>query len=249
MIKKDHGLRYLEDSLTPGLVEVGMYLINVRNRINKQGIDLMIQKKIVLLYDNDEIYNSFKRAFKAIANIEVEKYSNNINKNVVVMYMKSIDNIEHWMWKEFRKKSLNPLIAIGFENNKSFINKNPVFVDYYKEHAYIQIPFDLTEILSIIKDLKPIYDNVTKKIIINDYSKGYEYILITHDLKIIKGNKTATIDNLIGVKEFYHSKGDSKVVKTINEKIKEIETNDDWEQIAFKIKQDLEEKLKGRNKI
>jgi hypothetical protein len=76
---------------------------------------------------------------------------------------------------------------------------------------------------------------------------GYEYKLITHDLKIIKDNKTATIDNLLQVRDFYLSKGDNKIVKIIDKKINEIQNRDDWEQIVLEMKNDLVERLRGES--
>ncbi len=209
-------------------------------------VKVSLNKKAVLISENEELYGSFKRAFKTIANFELIRYSGEFKrKQNVVISIKEDNDIDSWLWSEFRtkKKALNPLIVIGTKDKSSFFNSNPVFTDYSKEHIYIQIPFDLMELLNAISKLKPIYDNVTRKLIVSDYSKGYEYKLITHDLKIIKGDQQTTIDNLIKVKEFYSSKGNSKIVKIINERIKGIQANDDWEQTALEIKQYLEERL------
>jgi len=207
-------------------------------------------KKVILISENEELYKSFKRAFKAIVNLKVVGYliKFGIKQNIVMNITIDNNDINTWLWGEFRsiKKALNPLIVIGTEDKESFIKKNPVFSAYSDEHAYFRIPFDLNNFLGKVRNMKPIYDNVTRKLMVKDFSKGYEYTLITHDLKIIKGDKTPTIENLLQIRDFYQSKGDNKTAKIIDEKVKAINSKDDWEQVALEIKNYLEERLRGK---
>lgn len=213
----------------------------------------MSTNKATLICASEELYKSFKRAFKAIANYEVVKYSGKFKgkQNIIMNIIENYDNMDSWLWGEFRtkKRALNPLIVIGIESGKKLMDKYPIFLDYPDEHAYFQIPLDLKGLLNTVNRLKPIYDNDTRRIIVSDYSKGYEHKLITHDLKIIKGDKQATMNNLLAAKNFYHAKGDREILKIIDGSIKEIQMQDDWEQIAMDTKQYLEERLKTRSKL
>ena len=208
-------------------------------------------KKVILISENAELYKSFKRAFKAIINLNVVGYliKFGIKQNIVMNIAMENNNINAWLWGEFRsiQKALNPLIVIGTKDKESFIKRNPVFSAYSDEHAYFRIPFDLNNLLGSIHNMKPIYDSVTRKLMADGFSKGYEYKLITHDLKIIKGDKSATIENLLRVRDFYQSKGDNKTAKTIDEKVKAINSKDDWEQAALEIKNHLEERLGSKS--
>lgn len=208
-------------------------------------------KKVLLVSENEGLYKSLRRALKATGAIKVENYAGGFyGKQSVVIKIMDNNSIDAWLWMEFRKRALNPLIVIGMENKSSFIQNNPVFANYPEEHAYFQIPFDLNVLSTTIGKLKPIYDNVTRKLIVNGYSKGYEYKLITHNLKIIKGDKSATIKNLLQVKDFYHSKGDNKMAKIIDEKVKEISNNKgNWEEVAWSFKQYLEKRLETKGKL
>ena len=181
----------------------------------------------------------------------IELSKNVIKHNIVIFVLENNKDFDSWLWSEFRtkKKALNPLLVIGIENKHSFINRHPIFINYSDEHAYIQIPFDLPELLNTINNLKPIYDHVTRKLIVADYSKGYEHKLITHDLKIVEGDKKATIGSLKNARDFYDSTGEKEIVKLIDEKIKIMENMDEWEQVAVEVKEYLESRFKAkRNK-
>lgn len=200
--------------------------------------------KALLLSGNNELFSSLKRAMKFLVNIDLLKFSGRFHKNNTVIYDMDKNEIDSWLWGKFRIKALSPLVVIGAEDKDSFINKNPVFSAYSDEHAYFQIPFELSIFIDKVHNMKPVYDHVTRKQMVKDFSNEHEHKLITHDLKIIKGDKTATIDNLLQVRDFYRSKGHRKIVNIIDEKIKEIQTKDNWEKIALEIKQHLEEGLK-----
>lgn len=202
--------------------------------------------KVSFFSDNEELYSSFKRALRAVGDIDVSK---NLVKNSIVMFvMENNKDFGSWLWGEFRtkKKAINPLLVIGTEDKASFLVRFPVFSTYSDEHAYIQIPFDLSELLNTINNLKPIYDHVTKKLIVADYSKGYEHKLITHDLKIVERDKKAAVENFLKVRNFYDSIGEKEIVKLINEKIKIMGNMDEWEQVAVEVKEGLESRLKAK---
>lgn len=203
----------------------------------------------IFISEDDELYRTFRRALGELANIRLERCIGKLGKkDKVVIYPMKGREFSSWYCGEFRskKKALNALIVIGTEDNESFLKQNPVFENYPDEHAYFQIPFSLRSFLDRISMLKPIYDQTTRRLMLTDFCHEYEYKLITHDLKIIKDNKNETIDNLSQVKDFYRSKGDAEVTKIIDDKIKEIQTKDDWLQVALEIKNYLKERLKGK---
>jgi len=207
----------------------------------------MTKKKVILLHnENVYFYKSFKRALKEIADINVVRYNGKFGnkQNIVLLFLEN-NHFDTWLWSEFRTKALNPLIVIGLEDKSSFISKNPVFTTYKEEHAYFQIPFDLKNLITTIERLKPIYDHITRKLIVADYAKGFEHKLITHDLKIIKGDQKATIDNFLKVQEFYASKGERKLVNFIDKKLELLNSLNEWEHIAVEIKKYLEHSLKN----
>ncbi len=209
--------------------------------------NMNLTKKTILISKSEELNKSFNRAMKAIAKAGVVKYTGKFgNKFTVVILILESNNVDTWLWGTFRKKANNPLIIINMEDKKSFLNRNPVFSVYSDEHAYFQIPFDLNEFINTVINLKPIHDDVTRKLIVNDYSKGYEYKLITHDLKIVEGDKKATIENFLKVRDFYDSIGEKKIIKLIDEKIKIMENMDEWEQVAVEAKEYLESRLKAK---
>jgi len=144
---------------------------------------------------------------------------------------------------DFRNKALSPLIVIGTEHFESFIKRNPVFSVYSDEHAYFQIPFELIALIDKLSQMKPIYDHEIRRRIVADYSHDYGYKLITHDLKIIQGDKRATIDNLSQVKDFLISEGNFDLVQIIDGKLMEIQYSPDWEEIALDIRSYLIEKM------
>lgn len=206
-------------------------------------------KYVIIVSEDNEIYESLRRSFSYIAKIKAISYKGKFNgRQAVVIFVMNNDEIDCWLWSKFRKKALNPLLVIGIEDKPHFTNRNPVFADYSKQHAYIQIPFDLTELLKAINELKPIYDQASRRVIFNAYSTGYEHKLITHDLKIIKGDIDTTITNLVKVKSFYESKGNSNTSKIIDQKISEMRLLENWEETAFWIKKYLEEGLKNKGK-
>jgi hypothetical protein len=206
----------------------------------------MTKKKVILINnENEDLYKFFKRALKTITDINVIRYNGKFgNKQKIVVFILENNHFYTWLWSEFRTKALNPLIVIGLEDKSFFISKNPVFATYKEEHAYFQIPFDLKNLITTIERLKPIYDHTTRKLIVADYAKGYEHKLITHDLKIIKGDKKTTIDNFFKVKEFYASKGERKLVNFLNNKLELLTNLNEWEDKAVEIKEFLEQSLK-----
>lgn len=208
----------------------------------------MNKKDVIIISKSEELYRSLKRAINTIANINATQYESKYgNKQAIVIYIIEDVEIDSWLWGEFRKKALNPLIVIGFEDKRSFISKHPLFVDYSEEHAYIQIPFDLIELIKTLIKLKPIYNHAIRRVIVNDYSKAFEHKFITHDTKIIKEDKVQTISNFLQAKDFYSEKAENEIVKIIGKEVGLIKKSDDWQQIAFNLKKYLEARLKDRN--
>jgi len=200
-------------------------------------------KKVIIFFDNEELYKSYKRALEVIADMQIAKYSDKSNdKSDTVLYTLN----EPDSWWEFRtnKKALNPLIIFGFEDEDTFVKRNPAIKAYNKEHAYIQIPFDLNSLIKVIKKLNPLYDHATRKMMVNNYLNRYEHKLITHDLKIIGNDKKVTISNFKKVVNFYKSKGMKEIASEINSGIKNIEQNKNWQHIALSMKECLENRLK-----
>jgi len=203
--------------------------------------------RATLYSTSEDLYSSLKRALKFIAGIDLLRFSERFHKNITVIYDMDKNEFDSWFWGKFRIKALSPLVVIGTEDKDLFINKHPVFSAYSDEHVYFQIPFDLKKMIFAIKKLKPIHDHNTRKYMVGDFSKGYEIRLITHDLKVIKGNKQSTMDNILKAKDFYYTKGDTKIVSFISRKIKEMQTKEHWEDTAFEIQRYLEERLKIRS--
>jgi hypothetical protein len=199
--------------------------------------------RALLVSSNNELFNSLRRALRYLASIDLRLFSGRLTDGSTVIYVMENDDIDSWLWGQFRKKSRSPLLVLGFEDKVSFISRNPIFGVYAEEHAYFQIPFDLRNFIAKIQNMRPIYDDVTRELLVDEYSKGYEHKLITHDMKVIKGDKAASLDNLRQVRDFYQSKGDWKATRIIHEKIKAIETADDWEHVAFNLRKYLIERL------
>ncbi len=206
-------------------------------------INPVSEPKAIFCSNDEELYNAFRRALKYLPRIDLIKYSGRFNKLNVVIYAMENDEIDSWLWGQFRRKSRSPLLIFGFEEKGSFISKNPVFAAYPDEHAYFQIPFDVRNFIDKMQNMKPIHDDVTRRGMVDGFSRGYEHKLVTHDLKIIRGDKTASINTLLEVQSFYHSKGDSETAKIIDKRVKDIESQDDWEQIALDCRTYLIERL------
>lgn len=202
---------------------------------------MRVQRKIIFIGEENELQNAFQRAFKFAEGATVIPYEDKfLSKNNVVLAV--LDNaFEAWYWGEFRgkKRALNPLLVIGTDDENIFLKNYPVFMPYKDEHAYFPIPFDLHRLMSKALALKPIFDQDTRKAMVRDYAQGYEWRLIDHDLKIIKGDRQGSLKNLQTVKDFYKSQGDTETVKFIKTGIIGIESNPKWELLLLQIRNEL----------
>lgn len=208
-----------------------------------------MERKVIIVSEDEEFYESLNRAFKAFLDIEVIKLKKSFGREMdIILYClnNGSKDFGNWLCGVFRKKSCNPLVVLGVMDKESFIRENPVFRDYPYNHAYIPIPFKLQQIMDTLNTIKPIYDEVTRKFIIKDYCKNYEYTLITHELKIIDDDKIMTINNIEKVKDFYKGKGDKDKVNFLTEKMEKIKVDDGWLSIAIDLKQRLANDLGRR---
>lgn len=208
------------------------------------------QKKVIFIGEKIDLYNAFKRAFEFAKQATVLPYKGKLlSRNNVVLI--SFDcSFEAWYWGDFRgkRRALNPVVVVGTDVEDVFLEKYPVFVPYKGEHAYFSIPFDLDKLIKKALSLKPIFDQDTRKAMVRDFGQGYEWRLIDHDMKIIKGDKSSSLKNLLAINEFYKSKGDNEAVRLINARIKEMQTTPDWEQLLLRIRNTLIERYKARGK-
>lgn len=207
------------------------------------------RKKIIFMGENIDLQNAFKRAFEFAEKVAVLPYKGKLLGRNNIVFTVSDSTFEVWYWGEFRgkKKALNPLVVIGTDTEDVFLHKYPVFVPYKDVHAYFSIPFDLVRLMNKALSLKPIFDQDTRKAMVRDYAQGYEWKLIDHDLKIIKGDKVSSFNNLKTVRDFYESKGDDDTVKIIKTRILGIESNPDWELLLIQIKNELIDRYKTDN--
>jgi len=209
---------------------------------------MTIKKKCIIVTDNDELYLSFRRAIRVHCGLDVIKFDGKYgDKNSVVLLFEE-SNFESWLWGEFRgrKSALNPLVLLGTEDEASFKQRNAVFKPYSAEHTYLRIPFDLKQLVQVIEEMKPIFDQVTRKIIVNNFAKEYEWKLITHDLKIIAGDKDSSIRNIMKAQEYYASINDMTAINCIKDGLESIDPDSDWERCLLDIKEDLVRRYKGK---
>jgi hypothetical protein len=202
----------------------------------------MRKRKIIFFSEDEELYKSFNRAFAALLGIEVIKFKKGFGREMdFILYCLNncSKDFGNWFCGVFRKKSRNPLIVVGVMDKKSFIQENPVFIGHPYNHIYISLPFRLQEFIDNLVKIIPIYDEDTRKFIIKDYCKNYEYTLVTHELKIMSNDKKKTLNNFSIVKDFYKGEGNSNKVKFLTEIMQKIKENSDWLNITVKAKQTL----------
>lgn len=207
-------------------------------------INMRLNRQAVLISENEELYKSLRRALYAVGNLEVSKRGYTQDKNGVLIYVdNNKENLEKWICEKFRSRYLNPVITLGIEIKEDFEARLPLFKDRPYSHSYLSIPFTLKKLIDQIGKVKPIYDSVTRKIMHEDYCKLYEYKLITHDLKILSGDKEKTIKNFYTARDFYRRKGDKNTVKFIAGAVEKIKEKNDWERVAQDAKKILESKF------
>jgi hypothetical protein len=136
-----------------------------------------MKMEIVFISKNEELYKSFKRAFKVIYDVQISVPKRRFtHDNIVVVYdlVRNAKELERWLCSMFRQKSRNPLVVLGVVDKESFIQENSAFRNHPYNHAYLTIPFELQQLVDILNKIKPIYDEDTRKFIVKDYCKNYE---------------------------------------------------------------------------
>lgn len=197
-------------------------------------------KKLSVVSDNNELLRAFNRAMRAVAGTEVVTYESapHSDQTITIFVMESTD-FDSWLWGEFRVRSRAPLVVLGFEDKESFVSKHPVFKKHIVNHAYIEIPFRLRQLVSVLEKIRPIYDDDTRRFMVNDFCKAYEYALITHGLKIIANDKELTLKNLKAVEDFYEAKGDKDKIDFLAKTTREMRESNEWLDMAAKAKKRL----------
>jgi len=208
----------------------------------------MNSSAIITISKDEDVKLSLNRAINFLSDIKLKDYKGRFYKDWTVIYlMESEENLVEWLCGEFRVRALSPLIVIGTEDKGEFYNKFPLFKDYSEEHKYIQIPFEIDELVEAIRSVKPIYDHATRRILYNDHCKNYEYKLITHDLKIIENDRNKTIEHFRNVLNYYKICGLRATADKIEKTLKEIATNDNWVELSERLKAELLERCKRRH--
>jgi hypothetical protein len=205
-----------------------------------------MKRKVMIISDNEELYKSFKRALKAVEGITVFRFVEDSlkNKNRVVLIATPEENIHELFYEKIRSKYPNPFMVIGFKEKELFIKEFPIFYDHPYNHAYIMVPFDLSEFINSLKNMIPISSQAIRKAICGSDTgyKGYLLKLLTHDL-LKERERCIKILSMTG-----NYLRDKKLSKKIEEAIKEIrEKEKNWSSIAETLGKRLEKRIKGEN--
>lgn len=205
-------------------------------------------KKAIFVSNNEEYFSALAIAFECSQRIKLFKYEGKyINKNYIVIYLlDESNNFDSWFWNDFRKRTLNPLVVIGAEDEETFIKKHSVFKKYQYAHEYFPL-FKFKQLMATVLTMRPIFNQDTRREIVRREATGFEWQLIDHDLKIIKNDKGKTLANLLAVRDFYQSKGDTETLKLIKTRLIEFDRNPDWARDIFVLKQELLDRYKRRN--
>ena len=201
-------------------------------------------KKVVLISDDEELYGSLRRALRAVGNIEVNRFTKDSlkNKNRIVLIATPDDvNIKEFIYSTIRSKYLNPIVIINYKVSPLFKKEYPLFEDHPFNHLYIDVPFDLVELLSTVKDMVPISSQAIREAICGSDSgyKGYLLKLLSHDL-LSEKERCVEILSLVG--DYLKDKKLSNEIEAAANKIK---MESDWPAIASKIGEKLENRIKG----
>ena len=203
-----------------------------------------ILKKLVLISDDEELYGSLRRALRASGNIKVDRFTKASLKNknrIVLIATPKEENLKELIYSKIRSKYLNPIVIINYKVNPLFKKEYPLFEDHPFNHLYIDVPFDLVELVATVKDMVPISSQAIREAICGSDSgyKGYLLKLLSHDLL---SEKERCVEILGLVSDYLKDKKLSKEIEAAANKIK-MESSD-WPAIASKIGGKLENRIK-----
>ena len=201
-------------------------------------------KKAIIIYEDEELHKSFRRALGAIGNIEVNKFTKDSLKNknrIVLLAAPEEGDINEFVYSRIRSKYLNPIAIIGYKNRELFMTESLLFRDHPYNHYYIDVPFDLLEFIAILRDMLPISSQAIREAICGSDPgyKGYLLKLLGHDLL---SEKKRCVEILSLVSDYLKDKKLSKEIEAVANKIK-MESSD-WPAIASKIGRKLENRIK-----
>ncbi len=141
---------------------------------------------LIIYTENEELYNAFGRAIEVLASIKVLKFSEDSIKdeNQIILLAASEDKMKDLFYEDIRPTYLNPVVVIGFKEKEVFEKEHPLFYDHPFNHAYLEIPFKLEDLIAQLGEMIPISShNIRRAICGSDTGyKGYLLKLLSHDL-------------------------------------------------------------------
>ena len=201
-------------------------------------------KKAIIIYEDEELHKSFRRALRAVGNIEVNRFTKDSlkNKNRIVLIATPDDvKIKKLIYSTIRSKYLNPIVIINYKVSPLFKKEYPLFEDHPFNHFYVDVPFDLEKFVAALWDMVPISSQAIREAICGSDPgyKGYLLKLLSHDLL---SEKERCVEILGLVSDYLKDKKLSKEIEAAANKIK-MESSD-WPAIASKIGRKLENRIK-----
>lgn len=197
---------------------------------------LGLDKKIIFVSENKELYKTLKRTMSSNIYLEVD-HKNLINslkndRDVILFFPKGRDELYKLLWSELRlnNKRKNPVIALGYYDLDSSIDvRDKVFDRLYKSHIYFRIPFDEDKLLNSVEQLTPIKN---LRAAIREYSNtGGLLIIAFHELRgLLGGDKTMPIPlkkrkiyNLLSqIRELLTIEGRKEIITSLDKIISQI---------------------------
>ena len=200
-------------------------------------------KKAIIIYEDEELHKSFRRALRAVGNIEVNRFTKDSlkNKNRIVLIATPDDvTIKKLIYSTIRSKYLNPIVIINYKVSPLFKKEYPLFEDHPFNHFYVDVPFDLEKFVAALWDMVPISSQAIREAICGSDPgyKGYLLKLLSHDLL---SEKERCVEILGLVSDYLKDKKLSKEIEAAANKIK---MEFDWSAIASKIGRKLENRIK-----
>jgi hypothetical protein len=201
-------------------------------------------KKAIIISEDEELYGSLRRALRAVGNIDVNRFTKDSLKNknrIVLLAALEEENIRELVYSKIRSRYLNPIAIVGYKNPELFMGEHLLFRDHPYNHCYIDVPFDLVDLVATVKDMVPISSQAIREAICGSDPgyKGYLLKLLSHDLL---SEKERCIEILSLVGDYLKDKKLSKEIEAAANKIK-MESSD-WPAIASKIGEKLENRIK-----
>jgi len=200
-------------------------------------------RNIFFFSDNKELYNSLNRAFqedrytylKPIEDIEKFEVIGADQSDVFLFLALDRDKKYKWLWDEIRigLKAVNPVIIMGFHKITSTEDLRDLVFEQQEtkpSHKYLQIPFDMKDLLKSVHDARAI----SKKDLpgfIEKFSnwKSLLRTILKHDLptKLMKGDKDSSIELYKRAKERLLILGKYQdMISLIDDEINSIDTQD-----------------------